>query len=48
MEKIGNSQGPTVLCRYRRFVVIAGVVIAGLKCIEKDLKFAGTDGFMSL
>ena len=32
MEEIGNLQGPTFRCRYRRIIVLAGVALAGFYC----------------
>ena len=32
MKEIGNMQGPAFRCRYRRIVVLAGVVLAGFYC----------------
>ena len=32
MEKIGNSQGTTVACRYLRIVGLPGVGLAGFYC----------------
>ena len=34
MKEIGNSQGPAFRCRYRRIVVLAGVVLAGFYCTK--------------